>query len=42
MATSQKKLKYEIIETIMKMVIYDKKRLRESFIQEIIKTAENA
>jgi hypothetical protein len=29
-------MKYEILETIMKGVIFQKKKLRESFMQEIL------
>ena len=36
MSSCQKKMKYEILETIMKGVIFQKKKLRESFMQEIL------
>ena len=36
MSSCTKKLNYEIIEYIMRGVVYDKKKLRESFLQEIL------
>ena len=42
MSSCQKKLNYEIIEYIMRGVVYDKKKLRESFLQEILNAQGNA
>lgn len=42
MSSCQKKMKYEILETIMKGVIFQKKKLRESFMQEILNAQESA
>lgn len=39
---SCKDLKYEILNKIMRGVIFEQKRLRESFMQEILKAQENA
>jgi len=36
MGTCEKKMKYDIIEYIMKGVVYERKKLRESFLQEIL------
>ena len=35
-------MKYEMLEYIMKGVIFEKKRLRYSFMQEILKAADNS
>jgi len=35
-------LKYEILNKIMRGVIFEQRRLRESFMQEILKAQENA
>lgn len=37
-----KKRKYPILEYIMKMVLYEKNALRDSFMQEVLYAAENA
>ena len=42
MSSCRKKLNYEIIEYIMRGVVYDKKKLRESFLQEILNAQGNA
>ena len=42
MSSCAGKMKYEILEIIMKGVIFEKKKLRESFMQEILNSAENA
>lgn len=42
MGSCQKQLKYEILEYIMKGVIFEKKMLRESFMQEVLKASDNA
>mmetsp|Transcript_483 Transcript_483/g.484 ORF Transcript_483/g.484 Transcript_483/m.484 type:complete len:85 (+) Transcript_483:674-928(+) len=42
MSSCQKHMKYHILEYIMKSVIFHKKRLRESFMQEILNAADNA
>lgn len=42
MGSCQKTLKYGILEYIMKGVIFEKKKLRESFMQEILNAADNA
>jgi len=42
MCHCQKKMKYEILQNIMKGVIYEKKKLRESFMQEILNATDNA
>jgi hypothetical protein len=34
--------KYDILESFMKGVVYDKKKLRESYLQEILKAMEEA
>jgi len=34
-------MKFEVIETMMKGVVFEKKILRYSFMQEILKAAEN-
>ena len=39
---SCKNLKYETLNKIMRGVIFEQKRLRESFMQEILKAQENA
>jgi hypothetical protein len=35
-------LKYEILNKIMRGVIFEQRRLRESFMQEILRAQENA
>lgn len=40
MSSCQNKLSYDILETIMKGVVFEKKKLRESFMQEILNTGE--
>lgn len=42
MTTCEKKMKYSILEKVMRSVVFDKKMLRESFMQEILIAAENA
>lgn len=42
MSTCEKMLKYEILEYIMKGVVFEKKKLRESFLQEILNASGNA
>jgi hypothetical protein len=42
MSSCAGKMKYEILEIIMNGVIFEKKKLRESFMQEILISAENA
>ena len=42
MSSCQKKMKYEILEAIMKGVIFQKKKLRESFMQEILNAQDSA
>jgi len=42
MCTCEKKMKYEIIEQIMRGVVYEKKKLRESFLQEILNAQSQA
>ena len=42
MASCQKGMKYQILETMMRCTIFDKKRLRSSFMQEILRAADNA
>ena len=42
MSSCQKKMKYESLETIMKGVIFQKKKLRESFMQEILNAQDSA
>ena len=42
MSCCQKKMKYDILENIMKGVIFEKKKLRESFMQEILNASVNA
>ena len=42
MSACQKRMKYQILETIMKGVIFQNKKLRESFMQEILIAADNA
>lgn len=42
MGSCQKQLKYEILEYIMIGVIFERKMLRESFMQELLKAADNA
>ena len=42
MCHCQKKMKYEILQNIMKGVIYEKKKLRESFMQEVLNATDNA
>ena len=42
MGSCQKQLKYEILEYIMIGVIFEQKMLRESFMQELLKAADNA
>ena len=39
MSTCTKKMNYEIIEYIMRGVVYEKKKVRESFLQEILNAA---
>lgn len=39
---SCKNLKYEVLNKIMRGVIFEQKKLRESFMQEILKAQENA
>ena len=36
MYTCQKKMKYQILEYIVKGVIFERKNIRESFIQELL------
>ena len=42
MCSCQKKMRYFILENIMKGVIFEKKKLRESFMQEILTAADDA
>jgi len=42
MADCSKNMKYEILQYIMKGVIFKKKKLRESFMQEILCAAEDS
>lgn len=42
MSSCQKKMKYNILENIIKGVIFENKKLRESFMQEILNAADNA
>ena len=42
MATCAKNMKYQILEYIMKGVVFDKKTLRESFLQEILHASGSA
>lgn len=42
MNSCQKKMRYDILQTFMKGVIYDQKKLRESFMQEILNAADSA
>lgn len=42
MGTCEKKMKYDIIEYIMKGVVYERKKLRESFLQEILNAQSQA
>jgi len=42
MSSCAKKMKYEILEYIMKGVIFEKKKLRESFMQEILNSSDSA
>ena len=40
--SATKNFKYDILENIMKGVIFEGKKIRESFMQEILKSAEDA
>jgi hypothetical protein len=42
MSSCQKKMQYPILQNIIKGVIYEQKKLRESFMQEILLAAESA
>jgi hypothetical protein len=42
MSSCAGKMKFEILEVIMKGVIFENKKLRESFMQEILNSAQNA
>jgi hypothetical protein len=42
MNTCSKTMRYEILQKIMRGVIFDQKRLRESFMQEILTAADDA
>jgi len=42
MCSCQKKMRYFILENIMKGVIFENKKLRESFMQEILTAADDA
>ena len=42
MNSCAKKMKYEILEKIMKGVIFEKKKVRQSFLQEILNAADNS
>jgi len=41
-STCEKHMKYDILEYIMKGVVYHKKKLRESFMQEILNASVSA
>ena len=42
MASCAGKMKYEILEIIMKGLVFEKKKLRESFMQEILIASESS
>ena len=42
LANCTKNMKYEVLEYIMRGVIFKKQKLRESFMQEVLKAAEAA
>jgi hypothetical protein len=42
MGSCQKKMRYELCEAIVKGVVFEKRPLRQSFMQEVLRAADNA